>query len=223
MNSDRFLLIVIAISAPALIVLGALAMGVLDWLIGGIVLLSIVGVALTWVLSSPVVKIRAAGLQHQSESNRHAEAMAKHIEAMARIGYLPDDDGGYKPIRLLQIAAPEQHNEPAPDPRHRLLVELCLATIRADKYGPTSKRLMTADDAQARGGQFADRNNWDAASKYGQSIGYLYVQVGGKADEQGLKIKLDNGGCTTTDLISALLRRNIARDAAVNALPGVER
>ena len=63
------------------------------------------------------------------------------------------------------------------------------------------------------------RMNWDAASKYGQSIGLLYVKQGGRAEDQGLRI----GRGSAADLIEELVNRNLKRDAAVNALPGVNR
>lgn len=171
--------------------------------------------------ADPIVKIGNIRLEHQREANRHDE---KYLAA----GYVRDDSI-YKPI-MPQIIAPAARSESAPepiDPRHALLVSLTLLTIRTkrqgdNEYGPTSKRLMTADDAQAISGAFADRNNWDLASKYGQEIGYLMVQRGGKVSEQGLKIK-GAGNNTAADLIEALVNRNLILDSGVNALPGVER
>lgn len=149
----------------------------------------------------------------------------RHIEATLKLGIMPPDEYGYTPFQPQQIAAPRQESKPD-DPRRQLLIDLCLMTIRADGYGPTSKRLMTADDAQAtskaRGGQFADRNNWDKASKFGQETHFLWTKIGGS--EQGLRIDSGTaGGDTVADLISALMKYNGIMDSAVNALPGIDR
>lgn len=206
----------------AALVLGALAIGELWTIVGAlavigiIIVLALTAFSLIVRFAAPaVVGIGQIRLDAQRERNRHEEKFIEH-------GILPD----YRPIPQLPAPPPERETKESPlDPRHELLVNLCLLTIKSDRYGPTSKKLMTADDAQAdRSGQFSDRMNWDAASKYGQSVlGLLYARVGGKPEEQGLRIKGDNGSDgTAADLLVALHSR-ARTDAAVSALPGVYR
>ncbi len=164
--------------------------------------------------SKPIGAIGDVQLEIARESHRH-------VEEMARLGLLPKGDRSIPSPVVPQIAAPK----PKPlDPRHPLLVELCLMTIRSrdPKYGPASNKLMSADDAQAeskRGNRtFADRNEWDKASKYGQEPdqGWLYTKIGGS--EQGLMIK-SAGNNTAADLMTVLMERNTALKSAVSALP----
>ncbi len=220
MKANSFLIfigVIVSILAVGLIVLTAIDRGVWFFLalLGGIVMVA--GVA-AW-LTSFVVKVRerlGEMTVKQAELNNNFELN------MARQGLILAG-GRFVPRGLAELPAAPQ---PAPllDPRHDLLVSLCLLTIRTDSYGPTAERLLTADDAQARGGKFADRNNWDAASKYGQELGLCYTKVGGAPKDQGLKINgRGAGGCTAADLLDALMERNRVRDSAVNALPGVNR
>lgn len=158
----------------------------------------------------------------------------KHESDMAAMGLIREG-GNFKPRK--QIAAPvtqETQTPSAPiDPRHQLLLALCLKTIRTERvgdnvYGPASVRLMTADDAQAidvgKGGQFADRTNWSKASEYAQEVHWCWKKQGGKSDEQGLRVdKGKAGGETVADLLEALYKARPVLDSAVFALPGVDR
>src|SRR5512139_2612964 len=216
-SANTVILSLLVLVVIAGIVMAALAFDALLWLIGGIIVLGCISVALARVGVNLFSRWTDARIKVRSLDYEHDEHMAK-------LGYLPSDDR-YLPTSR-QIAAPV---EPKPeqkqtiDPRHALLVNLCLLTIKSAAYGPTSKRLMTADDAQAdRSGLFADRMQWDAASKYGQDCKYLYTQRGGNPDEQGLKIKCPNGN-TAADLLVELHSKNLILDSAINALPGIAR
>jgi hypothetical protein len=220
-SSIVFLLSALSIIMIALIVYAAISAAALGWLIAGVVVLCL------FALGVSRIGVVLADRLIDAKNKRDAVRIAYHLKCLEK---------GYQPIgahyELLpsqrQISAPVAQSKPeSVDPRHALLVSLCLMTIRAEGYGPTSHRLLSANDAQdissKRGGQFADRDKWDEASKYGQQIGWLYTQVGGKKDEQGLKIKIEGGGNTVTDLIDALMQRNLICDSAVSALPGVAR
>lgn len=209
-----FGIVLFAIFAIGLIIVTAIDSGTLLTLIAGIVIVCGIGAALT-----------AFGMRMYE---RRTEARVKVLElqngftlAMAKEGYTLPGSGWIRASH--QIAAPQAVKpDPVIDPRHDLLVSLCLLTIRADGYGPNSERLLTADDAQSRGGKFADRNNWASASEYGQSIGLLYTKIGGK--DQGLKVNgAGAGGRTVADLLDALHSRDVITDSAVIALPGVVR
>src|SRR5512139_4073994 len=204
-SANTVILSLLVLVVIAGIVMAALAFDALLWLIGGIIVLGCISVALARVGVNLFSRWTDARIKVRSLDYEHDEHMAK-------LGYLPSDDR-YLPTSR-QIAAPV---EPKPeqkqtiDPRHALLVNLCLLTIKSAAYGPTSKRLMTADDAQAdRSGLFADRSNsWEQASKYGQERGWLFVQRGGNdPNEQGLKIKCPNGN-TVADLLIELHSKNL--------------
>lgn len=207
---------VLGISGLVLVVLASILANSLWSLIGGSIVVGVVIVILFVKFSDTKLKI---------DSARY-----KHIEEMARFGYLPSNNQ-YLPARVMLIDPPkdEQKPEPAIDPRHALLVSLCRITIRSKDYGPTSPKLMTADDAQADvSGLFKDRSkSWEEASKYGQSIGLLYTQKGGPPAEQGLKIHgtLDNGDPvdSAADLLVALHEPSLPRRAAIAALPPTSR
>lgn len=192
-------------------IVGALAVA------GGVFVLALAALSLIARFAAPAV-VGIGSIRLEAEKERH-----KHIEKLIEKGIMPESFG-YRAIP--QLEAPQEQERPAPikaDPRYMLLVNLCLLTIKSTAYGPTSKRLMSANDAQAdRSGMFADRMNWDSASKYGQEQGMLYVQQGGKADEQGLKIKCGNGD-TAADLLVVLHEKNLILDSAINALPGAIR
>lgn len=208
-----------AVMGIAAVVGAALVFGALWALIGGVIALGVIGIALARI---------GVGL-----FSRWADAKVKidgarydFILGMASKGALPSGGEYIWKSQVMALPEPqrqEAEQKPAIDPRHMLLVNLCLLTIKSAAYGPTSHRLMSANDAQAdRSGMFADRMNWDAASKYGQEQGVLYVQQGGKADEQGLKIKCGNGD-TAADLLVVLHEKNLILDSAINALPGATR
>lgn len=200
-RANVFVLIFLAISGLVLVVMAVVAADLLWQFVGAVIGLALIGV----VLFEKFAKSKG-------ELNK---ARYDFLIAMASKGALPSDGS----FRLMhpQIEAPVKETiKPDIDPRHALLVRLVMLTIRSDRYGQTSKRLMTADDAQIeRSGTFADRMQWDAASKYGQEIGLLFVQRGGKSDEQGLKIHRG----TAADLLEALMERNQILDSAVAALP----
>lgn len=204
--------VIAALAFDALwVVVGAIAV------IGLIIILSLSAMSLIVRFAAPsIVGVAEVRLESQKEMNRHEEVMVSK-------GLL-SDRAGYRSVHLLEAPAePEHEQETVIDPRHALLVNLCLLTIKSASYGPTSKRLMTADDAQAdRSGLFADRMQWDAASKYGQDIGWLFVQRGGNPNEQGLKVDCP-GGNTAADLLVELHNRNLILDSGVAALPGVTR
>lgn len=216
------LLVFLGISGLVLIVLASILSKSLGDLIGGFAIFGSIVIILFAIGVMLFTKFSAAKLKIDSERHRH-------IETMAQRGFLPAGNQ-YAPARVMQIEAPrdEPKPEPATDPRHALLVSLCRITIRSKDYGPTSPKLMTADDAQAdTSGLFADRMNWDKASKYGQGIGMLYTQTGGKSTEQGLKIHgtLDNGDPvdSAADLLVALHEPSLPRRAAITALPPTQR
>lgn len=223
-SKPGFTSIAIAVIALiAILAIGALVASAIEQ--GGWVLLVLLlGIVLVcgvvaWLISFGVrqyvqcVEARAKSRQSDNE----------FILGMAKAGFLPPGSK-FQPVKQIDAPAPAAPRaEPVTDPRHRLLVDLCLLTIRADGYGPTSHRLMTADDAQAKGGQFAYRKNWDLASKYGQENGLIFEQRGGRL-EQGMMVDVKRvGGDTVADLISALMKYNPVLDSAVNALPGVDR
>jgi hypothetical protein len=221
MTPTRLIVAVVSLVAiVALMAIVSLAIGTnrLGDVVGGAFIFCVFGVALAIVYVVLRVKMNASNAERD-------RLRYEFIQNMAAKGALPND-GSFIPLHTPQLAAPKPE-APAPsiDPRHELLVSLCLLTIRADKYGPASEKLLTADDAQSKGGKFADRNNWDAASKYGQNLGLLYTQVGGRADDQGLKVNNNtaNGGRTVTDLLETLHARNVIRDSAVAALPAMAR
>lgn len=193
--------------AVALVVLIAIQSGVLGWLIVGFVIVSVA------IITAAAVIVNRVAVPFMDARLKYVDARLEHERRMFELKMRDD---------RRQIAPPAQTNAPEIDPRHALLVNLCLLTIKSNDYGPTSKRLMSANDAQAdRSGQFADRMNWDRASKYGQDIGKLYTKVGGPPQEQGLRIKGDGGiDGTASDLLVALNNRNLILDAAINALPG---
>lgn len=214
----------VALAALILIaVLLSVAMEAGGWMLLALIVGFVIVAALVVWLSSFVVRQRVLWIDAQVKAQ---DSRNNFLLNMARVGLLPDERGVFKPIHQPQIAAPVPKKEVAPtDPRKPLLIELCLLTIRSDKYGPSSKRLMTADDAQeiskARGGAFADRNRWAEASRYAQDYYLVYEKRGGT--EQGLMVDEKRvGGSTISDLISVLMR-NPVLDDAVNALPGVER
>lgn len=219
-----YFIAIVLIGAVVILVSYAIGQDALWTLIGGFAVFGVIVIAIFFIsvlliraASVPITKIVDARLAVQKESNRHDEKYLEH-------GYVREDSG-YKPRK--QIEAPKIEREAALiDPRHELLLSLCMSTIRAEDYGPLSERLLTADDAQARGGKFADRNNWQMASQYGQDIGYLFTQVGGPPKQQGLKVNSGNPdvtGRTVTDLLEALHARNVILDSAVAALPGTSR
>lgn len=207
------LLLILALAA---VVLASIAVGALGWLIIGVIGLGVSVVALLRASAKPISIIADSRLEIQKEHNRHVE------KSMER-GFAPP---GYEPYRKQYEELPAPKPEPKIDERHDLLVSLCLLTIRSKSYGPASNKLMSANDAQAdQSGLFADRTKtWEAASKYGQDIGYLYTQVGGKPEEQGLKVHgtSENGEriSNVSDLLVALHDPGLARKAAIAALPG---
>lgn len=214
-NTSVFVISFMVAFGLVLIVLASIAADALPALIAGVIVLGLITIGLS------TIGVRLF-VQWTDARVKAAEARNNFLLNMARAGLLPNERGGFTPIHTKQIAAPAQKKETAPaDPRKQLLIELCLLTIRSDKYGPSSKRLMTADDAQARGGTFADRNKWAEASRYAQDHYFVYEKRGGT--EQGLMVDSERtGGATVADLMSVLTRNPILDDA-VNALPGIER
>lgn len=190
---------------------------------GWVLLVLLLGIVLACAVAAWLVSFVVRQYVQWTEARTKArQADNEFILAMARTGFLPPNSG-FESVK--QISAPAPVSAPAPaasDPRHRLLIDLCLLTMRADGYGPASHRLMTADDAQAKGGQFATRKNWDEASKYGQEKYLIYEKRG--RGEQGMMIDAQRaGGDTVADLMGVLVKRNPVLDSAVNALPGVDR
>lgn len=218
-NTGIFILAFLGVFSLVLIVLAAIAANTLWMVIAGIVLFAgVVAWLVSFIVHQYVLWINARVKAQEVHDN--------FVLSMAKVGLLSDGSGGFAPIQQKQIAAPAPKKETAPaDPRKQLLIELCLMTIRSDKYGPASRRLMTADDAQeiskTRGGAFADRNKWADASHYAQENYLVYEKRGGT--EQGLMVDSKRtGGTTIADLMSALMRNPIL-DSAVDALPGVDR
>lgn len=198
------------------------AMQVSGWMFIGLIIGLVALAALVAWLVSFIVR------QYVTWTETHMKAQETRNNFtlnLLKIGYLPDGRGGYKPIQQLPAPAPKTKEVAPTDPRKQLLIELCLMTIRAAAYGPTSRRLMTADDAQeiskSRGGAFADRTAWERASRYAQECHLVYEKRGGK--EQGMMVDQQRAeGDTVADLISVLMRNPIC-DSAVNALPGIDR
>lgn len=214
------MIVILAIVLIAVLLSAAMQAG--GWMFFGLIVGLVALAALTAWLVSFIVRLY---VQWGEARNKSREAQNNFTLSLLRAGYLPDGRGGYKPIQQLPAPAPKPKDIAPNDPRKQLLIELCLMTIRAADYGPTSHRLMTADDAQeiskARGGAFADRNAWTNASQYAQDNYLVFEKRGGK--EQGMMIDSKRvGGDTISDLISVLMR-NPVRDAAVNALPGIDR
>lgn len=211
---------VVAIGLIALLL--SAAMQVSGWMfIGLIVGLVALAALVAWLVSFIVRQYVTCTETHMKAQ----ETRNNFTLNLLKIGYLPDGRGGYKPIQQLPAPTPKTKEVAPADPRKQLLIELCLMTIRSTTYGPTSKRLMTADDAQeiskARGGAFADRTAWEKASRYAQDNYLVYEKRGGK--EQGMMVDQQRaGGETVADLISVLMRNPIL-DGAVNALPGIDR
>lgn len=222
-NTGRAVISLIAILAITLIaVLLSAAMQAGGWMFIGLIVGLVALASLTAWLVSFVVKQYVTWTDTRTKAQEAHNAFTLNC---LKVGYLPDGRGGFKPIQQLPAPAPKPKDIAPADPRKQLLIELCLLTIRADGYGPTSHRLMTADDAQevskARGGAFADRNAWEKASGYAKDNYLVYEKRGGK--EQGMMIDHQRvGGDTIADLISVLMRNPIL-DSAVNALPGIER
>lgn len=212
------------IALIAILVIGVLIASAIEQ--GGwVLLILLLGIVLVcgvvaWLISF-VVHQRVLWVEASTKKQQVDNALTL---SMAEKGFLMQGSK-YQPVK--QIGAPSSaapRAENVTDPRHRLLVDLCLLTIRADGYGPTSRRLMTADDAQARGGQFADRGNWEKASKYGQEKYLVYEKRGGREREQGMMVSAGRaGGDTVADLIGALVKYGSDSEPAINALPGVDR
>lgn len=225
-NKPGFLsLAIFGIVVFAIIALGILlseAMGRGGWtfigLIVGIVVICGVG---AWL----VAFVTRQYVQWSDARTKSKESERNFIRAMAEAGFLPPNSD-WRPVKQITAPPAAQPRDEPPDPRKRLLIDLCLMTIRDPKYGPASRRLMTADDAQAagksHGGTFADRNNWDKASKYAQEKHFVFEKRGGT--EQGLMVSVNQaGGETVSDLISALMKHDEITDSAVNALPALNR
>lgn len=215
LSLNSIIALVVIGTAIVAIVASALASGTLPVLLAGAaVLLGIVSVFAAFVVRLYVrwseARLKAIGTQNQ------------HVEAMAKLGYLPSDNR-FRPIQA-QIAAPAQH--PAANPGSQIIfnanalressVNLLLFSMRL--LGEDSKRIASSPECAAANITGYSARTWDKMIN-----GYLRKRYPDIAAIQG---PVSNGGGVyvpdSIGTIKALYDR-VMLDSAIDALPGSER
>ncbi len=194
-----FLIGIVVTMAIVVVVYSAIQAGMFIGLLFGVVVLGIAVLFFSWATAAKVVvPLAELRLRFLAENHEHDRRVME--------------------IKQKRLAPPKQRIQDT-DPRRPDALKLLQATIRHPNYGPTSRRIISADDAQAA--KVMNRSQRQDAIDLLSDAYHVYRIYKEGADNNGTYCP---GSKTVQDLYEDMLSVNRnALDEAVMALPGAGR